>query len=143
MEAGATVMAVVVRIVLSYAAAACVAAIATFALAISFTLIEPRIEGMTLGQELTNQAGFLPLVALMTAVLAFPVAAIAMLVSELRKIDQWWFFAGAGALAAIPALFRGDFMTVSRMAEDFLTLGPIGALAGLAYWYARFRLWTK
>lgn len=138
-----SVLIVIVRIVVAYVVAACVASLSAFLLVAAVTMSDPRIEGMTLGEELTNQAGFLPLVAILAAVLAAPIAVIAILISEIRHIDHWWFFSVAGLLAAIPALFRGDFLTPIRMAEDFVTLGPIGALAGLTYWLVRFRLWSK
>ncbi len=105
------------------------------------TIGQPLMEGVTWGEDIANQAGYLPVFAAMTGILAAPVALVAILVSEIRKITRLWFFLFAGAAAGIPVLFRGDQITVMRAIENYATLGPIGAAAGAAFWLVRHRKW--
>lgn len=130
-----------IRIALAYVAASFAASLGIFLIAGLMTIGQPLMEGVTWTEDIVNQAGYLPVFAAMAGILAAPVALVAILVSEIRKITGLWFFLLAGAAAGIPVLFRGDQMTMMRAIEDYVTLGPIGAAAGATFWLVRHRRW--
>ncbi len=130
-----------IRIALGYVAACFATSLGIFLIASLMTIGQPLQEGVTWGEDIANQAGYLPVFAAMAGILAAPVALVAILFSEVRKITGLWFFLIAGAAAGIPVLFRGDQITVTRAIEDYITLGPIGAASGAAFWLVRHRKW--
>lgn len=130
-----------IRIALAYVAASFAASLGIFLIAGLMTIGQPLMEGVTWTEDIVNQAGYLPVFAAMAGILAAPIALVAILVSEIRKITGLWFFLLAGAAAGIPVLFRGDQMTMMRAIEDYVTLGPIGAAAGATFWLVRHRRW--
>lgn len=130
-----------IRIALAYVAASFAASLGIFLIAGLMTIGQPLMEGVTWTEDIMNQAGYLPVFAAMAGILAAPIALVAILVSEIRKITGLWFFLLAGAAAGISVLFRGDQMTMMRAIEDYVTLGPIGAAAGAAFWLVRHRKW--
>lgn len=130
-----------IRIALAYVAASLTASFGIFLIASFMTIGQPLMEGVTWMEDIANQAGYLPVFAAMAGILAFPIAFVAILVSEIGKITGLWFFLLAGAAAAIPILFRGDQITLMRALEDFVSLGPVGSAAGAAFWLVRHRKW--
>lgn len=136
-----TSMKALIRIALAYVAACFAASLGILLVGSLMTIGQPLSEGVTWGEDIANQAGYLPLFAAMAGILAAPVALVTIVVSEFRKITRLWFFLLAGAAAGIPVLFRGDQITVMRAIEDYVTLGPIGAAAGAAFWLVRHRKW--
>ncbi len=132
-----------IRIALAYIAACIVASFGIFLISMLMTIGQPLMEGVTWAEDIANQAGYLPLFAAFAGILAAPIALVAIFVSEVRKITGLWFFLLAGAAAGIPILFRGDQIIVMRAMEDYLTLGPIGAAAGAAFWLVRHRKWPS
>lgn len=141
MDAIVTSIKALIRIALAYVAASFAASLGIFLIAGLMTIGQPLMEGVTWTEDIVNQAGYLPVFAAMAGILAAPIALVAILVSEIRKITGLWFFLLAGAAAGIPVLFRGDQMTMMRAIEDYVTLGPIGAAAGATFWLVRHRRW--
>lgn len=133
--------AVLSRIVVGYLVACMVAALGLFLMGAIMGIGEPLTEGRTALQDLANQAGYLPVFAVFAAVLAAPLALLAILISEALKIERLWFFLTMGALASIPALFMGDERSVAEMLRGFAMFAPIGAIAGATYWLIRHRKW--
>lgn len=129
------------RIVLGYITACFACALAMFVLSLIMGLGDPPVEGMSRADEFVNQTVWIPLAALFAAVLAAPVAILAIIVSEIAKVTNKWFFIVTGALASVPALFRGDAITWSRAIDDLFILAPLGAIAGFAFWLVRHRKW--
>lgn len=136
-----TIIKALIRIALAYFAASLTSSLGIFLVASLMTIGQPLMEGVTWGEDIVNQVGYLPVFPAMAGILAAPVALVAIVVSEIRKITGLWFFLLAGAAAGIPVLFRGDQITAMRALEDFVTLGPIGAAAGAAFWLVRHRKW--
>ncbi|WP_143182745.1 hypothetical protein [Parasphingorhabdus marina] len=132
---------ILVRIALAYAAACFAAALGIFLIGSLMTIGQPLMEGVTWSEDMANQAGYLPVYAAMAGILAAPVALLTILISEFGKITGLWFFLLAGAAAGIPVLFRGSQFTLMRALDDFVTLGPVGAAAGAAFWLVRHRKW--
>ncbi len=130
-----------IRILIAYIAASLAAALGIFLIAGLMTVGQPLMEGVTSIEDFANQLGYLPVFAAMAGIFAAPVALVAIVVSEIRNITGLWFFLLAGASAGIPVLFRGDQITAMRALEDYVTLGPIGAAAGGAFWLVRHRRW--
>ncbi|GAB5483377.1 MAG: hypothetical protein Pars92KO_31340 [Parasphingorhabdus sp.] len=141
MAAIMTSIKVLIRIAFAYFAACLAASLGIFLISSIMTIGQPLMEGVTWGEDIANQAGYLPVFAAMAGILAAPVALVAILVSEIHKITRLWFFLFTGAAAGIPVLFRGDQITMMRAIEDYATLGPIGAAAGAAFWLVRHRRW--
>lgn len=129
------------RIVMGYFVASLVAALILFLLGTLTSIGDPPMEGRTLLGNLANQAGYIPLFAVLAAILSAPFALLAIAVSEFANIDSLWYFLLVGACAAIPALFVGDGRSIAEMFEGFALLGPTGALASTAYWLIRHRKW--
>jgi len=130
-----------IRIVLAYVVACFAASFGIFLIAGLMTMGQPLAEGVTWGEDIANQAGYLLLFAVVAGILAAPVALVAIFVSEIRKINGLWFFILAGAAAGIPILFRGNEISWARAIDDYVILGPIGAAAGTAFWLTRHRKW--
>ncbi|MEL6874232.1 MAG: hypothetical protein AAGM33_02040 [Pseudomonadota bacterium] len=141
MDTVKTGLSVLIRIMLGYVAACFAAALGIFLIGSLMTFGQPMMEGVTWGEDILNQGGYLPMFAAMAGIFAAPVALITIVVSEIGKIKRLWFFLLAGALAGVPVMFRGDQITVMRALDDYVTLGPIGAAAGAAFWLVRHRKW--
>lgn len=130
-----------IRIVLAYVVASFVASMGTFLIAGLMSIGQPSVEGSNPFGYLAGQLAYIPVFAVFAGVLAAPIALVTILISEIRKITGLWFFLLAGAAAGIPVMFRGDQITLTRAIEDYVTLGPIGAAAGGAFWLVRHRKW--
>ena len=136
-----TLAIVLSRILAGYVIACFMAALSMLVVVELMSIGQPVTEGRTKLEDFLNQAGYIPVFAIMTAILAAPVALVAVLISEVTKFNRLWFFLIAGALAAVPALFAGDERSVSDLVRGFLTLGPFGVIAGGSYWLVRHRKW--
>ncbi|MFN2099998.1 hypothetical protein [Altererythrobacter sp. MF3-039] len=129
------------RIVIGYFVASLAASVGLFVVGALVSIGDPQIEGRTAIGDLANQAGYIPMFAAFAAVFAAPVALLAIIASEIAKIDKLWYFLLAGALAAIPVLFAGKERSTAEMLEGFVMFAPIGALASGAFWLIRHRKW--
>lgn len=136
-----TIIKALIRIALGYVAASFAASLGIFVITGFMSIGKPFMEGVTWDESIVNHAGYLPIYAAMAGILAAPIALVAILFSEIGKVTRLWFFLLAGAAAGVPVLFRGDQITLTRAIEDYVTLGPIGAAAGAAFWLVRHRKW--
>ncbi|MEL7199603.1 MAG: hypothetical protein AAGL10_14930 [Pseudomonadota bacterium] len=132
---------IIARIVIGYIVASLIASVVLVLLGTLTSIGEPPIEGRNAMGDLANQAGYIPMFAVLAAVLAAPVALLAIAVSEYAKINRLWYFLMAGALATIPVLFPGKDRGLAEMLEGFAMFGPTGAIASVAFWLIRHRKW--
>jgi len=125
-----------IRIVAAYLAASIATGMALDLLALVVEGPVDPVVDRSFPAELLQQIGVVGIFAFFTAIFAAPVAAVAIIATELAGQRHPAVFALAGVAAAVPAMFRTGGTSLS----DISVLVPVGSVAGLAFWFVRHRL---